>query len=62
MTTKKVLFIVGEEYEDIELLYPYYRVMEEGYVPVIAWKEAKARLGSRESTATRCSPTYRLRK
>ncbi|MCG2872250.1 MAG: type 1 glutamine amidotransferase [Sulfolobales archaeon] len=44
MTTNKVLFIVGEEYEDIELLYPYYRVMEEGYVPVIAWKEAKARV------------------
>ncbi|QXJ29536.1 type 1 glutamine amidotransferase domain-containing protein [Saccharolobus shibatae] len=44
MDSKKVLFIVGEEFEDIELLYPYYRVIEEGFKPVIAWKEANARV------------------
>jgi len=36
----KVLFIVGDEFEDIELLYPFYRVIEEGFQPVIAGKEA----------------------
>ena len=40
----KVLFLVGEEYEDIELLYPFYRVIEEGFTPVIAWKEARAKV------------------
>ncbi|MCG2910781.1 MAG: DJ-1/PfpI family protein [Sulfolobales archaeon] len=35
----KALFIVGDEYEDIELLYPFYRVIEEGFTPVIAGKE-----------------------
>ncbi|BAB65904.1 type 1 glutamine amidotransferase domain-containing protein [Sulfurisphaera tokodaii] len=40
----KVLFIVGDEYEDIELLYPFYRVIEEGYQPVIAGKEAGAKI------------------
>ncbi|MEJ2771977.1 MULTISPECIES: type 1 glutamine amidotransferase domain-containing protein [unclassified Stygiolobus] len=35
----KVLFIVGDEYEDIELLYSFYRIIEEGFTPVIAGKE-----------------------
>jgi len=33
--TMKVLFIVGDKYEDIELLYPFYRVIEEGFTSVI---------------------------
>ena len=40
----KVLFIVGDEFEDIELLYPFYRVIEEGFQPVIAGKEAGAKI------------------
>ncbi|WP_338601941.1 type 1 glutamine amidotransferase domain-containing protein [Sulfolobus tengchongensis] len=44
MEPKKVLFLVGEEFEDIELLYPFYRVMEEGFKPVIAWKEANSKV------------------
>jgi len=39
--TMKVLFIVGDEYEDIELLYPFYRVIEEGFTPVIVKKKGK---------------------
>ncbi|BDC18702.1 type 1 glutamine amidotransferase domain-containing protein [Acidianus sp. HS-5] len=35
----KVLFIAGDEFEDIELLYPFYRIIEEGFKPVIAGKE-----------------------
>ncbi len=35
----KILFIIGEEFEDLELFYPYYRLVEEGYVPVIASKQ-----------------------
>ncbi|AOL15566.1 peptidase [Sulfolobus sp. A20] len=41
---KKVLFLVGEEFEDIEVLYPFYRVIEEGFQPVIAWKETNAKV------------------
>ena len=40
----KVLFIVGDEFEDIELLYPFYRVIEEGFQPVIAGKETGAKI------------------
>lgn len=40
----KVLFIVGDDYEDIELLYPFYRVIEEGFKPVIAGKESGAKI------------------
>jgi protease I len=32
----KVLMIVGPEFEDIEVLYPYYRLVEEGFDVVIA--------------------------
>lgn len=41
---REVLFVVGEEFEDIELLYPYYRLIEEGFVPVISWKEPNAKV------------------
>ncbi|AHC52301.1 peptidase [Sulfolobus acidocaldarius SUSAZ] len=44
MNEKKVLFVIGEEFEDIEFLYPYYRVIEEGFKPVVAWKEARAKV------------------
>lgn len=27
----KVLLLIGEEFEDVEALYPYYRLIEEGY-------------------------------
>lgn len=35
----KILFLLGEEFEDMEFFYPYYRAKEEGHVPVVAWKE-----------------------
>ncbi|MEM0122272.1 MAG: type 1 glutamine amidotransferase domain-containing protein [Saccharolobus sp.] len=47
MEGKKVLFLVGEEFEDIEVLYPFYRVIEEGFKPVIAWKEANAKVSGK---------------
>ncbi len=40
----KVLFIVGDEFEDIELLYPFYRVIEEGFEPIIAGKEKGSKI------------------
>lgn len=36
---KRVLFLAGAEFEDLELFYPYYRLKEEGFEPVIASKE-----------------------
>jgi protease I len=35
----KVLFVLGPEFEDLEALYPYYRLKEEGFEPVVAAKE-----------------------
>jgi protease I len=35
----KVLFLVGEEFEDMEFFYLYYRIKEEGHTPVVAWKQ-----------------------
>ncbi len=32
----KILILVGPEFEDIELLYPYYRLIEEGYIVEVA--------------------------
>jgi protease I len=37
--TNRVLFLAGAEFEDLELFYPYYRLKEEGYEPVVASKE-----------------------
>ncbi|MEM3913213.1 MAG: type 1 glutamine amidotransferase domain-containing protein [Desulfurococcaceae archaeon] len=34
--TKKVLFLIGPEFEDLELFVPMYRLIEEGYEVVIA--------------------------
>ncbi len=34
--SKKVLFITGDAVESLEIYYPYYRVLEEGYEAVIA--------------------------
>lgn len=39
----KVLILVGEEFEDLEAFYPYYRLKEEGIKPIVAWK-AKGRV------------------
>jgi PfpI peptidase. Cysteine peptidase. MEROPS family C56 len=33
---ERVLILAADDVEDVELLYPYYRLMEEGYQPVIA--------------------------
>jgi len=33
---KKILFLVGPEFEDIELYYPLYRLQEEGYETITA--------------------------
>ncbi len=33
---EKVLILAADDVEDVELLYPYYRLMEEGYLPVVA--------------------------
>jgi protease I len=35
----KVLFLVGEEFEDMDFFYPYYRIKEEGHTPVVARKQ-----------------------
>ncbi len=35
----KILFLIGEEFEDLEFFYPYYRAKEEGYTTAVAWKE-----------------------
>ena len=29
--TRRILFLIGPEFEDIEFFYPYYRLQEEGY-------------------------------
>src|SRR5579875_1830188 len=33
---EKVLILAADDVEDVELLSPYYRLMEEGYLPVVA--------------------------
>ncbi|MGI6127491.1 MAG: peptidase, partial [Planifilum sp.] len=33
---KKVLIVTGDAVEDLEIYYPYYRCLEEGYEAVIA--------------------------
>lgn len=37
----KVLIIVGDATETVDTLYPYYRVMEEGFQPVVAAPEKR---------------------
>ena len=37
----KVLIIVGDATETVDTLYPYLRVQEEGFVPVVAGPEAR---------------------
>ncbi|MEM3637272.1 MAG: type 1 glutamine amidotransferase domain-containing protein [Conexivisphaerales archaeon] len=32
----RVLILASDDVEDVELLYPYYRLKEEGYLPVVA--------------------------
>lgn len=39
---KKILMFIGDIYEDLELLYPYYRLLEEGAEVVVAGAEAGA--------------------
>jgi protease I len=38
---EKVLIIVGEATETVDTLYPYYRLIEEGYQPVVAGPEKR---------------------
>ncbi|MBU9721406.1 MULTISPECIES: type 1 glutamine amidotransferase domain-containing protein [Bacillaceae] len=42
MSEKKVLTVVDHEFEDLELLYPHYRLQEEGIISHIAGKEGEA--------------------
>jgi protease I len=37
----KVLIIIGDATETVDTLYPYYRLQEEGFVPVVAGPERK---------------------
>lgn len=37
----KVLIIVGDASETVDTLYPYYRLMEDGFVPVVAAPEKR---------------------
>ncbi|MDQ3814128.1 MAG: DJ-1/PfpI family protein, partial [Armatimonadota bacterium] len=37
----KVLIIVGDATETVDTLYPYLRVQEEGFVPIVAGPEAR---------------------
>ncbi|HLX63839.1 MAG TPA: DJ-1/PfpI family protein [Planctomycetota bacterium] len=39
--TNKVLIIVGDASETLDTLYPYYRLQEEGYEPVVAGPEKR---------------------
>jgi protease I len=41
MNTNKVLFLIGENFEDLEFFYPYYRLKEEGFSAVVAYKEKR---------------------
>lgn len=38
---KKVLSFIHHDFEDLELLYPYYRLLEEGAIVVMAGEKAK---------------------
>jgi protease I len=40
-TSDKVLIIVGDATETVDTLYPFLRVQEEGFVPVVAGPEAR---------------------
>ncbi|MEM0074897.1 MAG: type 1 glutamine amidotransferase domain-containing protein [Nitrososphaerota archaeon] len=42
---QNILFLVADEYEDLELFYPYYRLKESGYNPVIAASKKGALTG-----------------
>ena len=39
---KKILIITAAKCDDSEILYPYYRVIEEGFVPTVASFERRA--------------------
>lgn len=39
--TKKVLILIGDAVESLEIYYPYYRCLEQGYEPVIAASSVK---------------------
>ena len=39
--TKKVLILTDDEFEDLELMYPYYRFQEAGYQVVVVGPKAK---------------------
>jgi len=41
MVTNKVLIIVGDATETVDTLYPYYRLQEEGFQPVVAAPEKR---------------------
>lgn len=38
---KKILIIIGDASETLDTLYPYYRLIEEGYEPVVAGPEKR---------------------
>ncbi len=39
--TNKVLIVVGDASETVDTLYPYYRLQEDGFVPVVAASELR---------------------
>lgn len=41
MQTNKVLIVVGDATETVDTLYPYYRLQEDGFEPVVAGPEKK---------------------
>lgn len=41
MSKHKVLIIVGDATETVDTLYPYYRLIEAGYEPVVAGPEKR---------------------
>lgn len=41
MNNNKVLIIVGDATETVDTLYPYYRLQEDGFVPVVAAPEKR---------------------
>lgn len=57
---KKIALLVEDLYEEIELLYPYYRLMEEGYeVHLVGSEKGKVYIGKTGSYPTRSTHASR---
>ena len=48
----KVLMLVENDFEDLELFYPYYRLKEEGWEAKVASSSTETKSGKRGDTIT----------